>query len=725
MTYIKGIFIFTAFVFFWFNCATPPKTEKPQKKVVKKTDGEKTPKKTVQKKKGEEPSLIKKLVTQKKYAEAITKFHSLEDATDKDKFWYCAALYYNGKINDFEKALTGLEPFLKIKRFRYTDELDFLLCSLSRELAEHAMEMKKKDKAPKWAAMFEKYREALKLHRERYMRRYRNTAKFESFVFHRVDEMLKKDLFDKALRSLKSIGGRGYRQGIRIGIQKRELLIYRARGLTQQAVRLAKGLLKYMNGEEKLDTLNFLISKYDEKKLDPFHYIGQFLETAVGYTGLELVKMKRDEYIWRFFRNYPVEGADDIGSFYHKIRPLLTETMEKRVIPAMLQKYAENEKDVYEMDAKSFVYKTDSPHLIRFDETTDVLMYNKDFCKKMEISFGAFKMENTIAKIWHLLQTSGEKSDTDGDWIPDKYEKYFSTKVGKKEDLRKLDIVKLYEKFERKKIMKDLSTAITKKEREKARDYLNKIWVRYPVLKSKARKYWPKFFFLYVDDPEIIPKKKNWIRRYKVKPALKEQELKINNQTFSVWFDRHVNANYSTKGTLIINRSFGADLDETTTALRRANLRAYCYHKLRRLWGNCEIIDRRDYNGDSKLSPDTYKNDRDGDWLPDSLEDVNNNGKVDIGETDPYIPDTNGDGIPDVEQVDINELLKLSAQYRTGAKVAKQNLKLAKKYYQMGRTEYAKGNYKLARTYYEKAIFFDNKNTAYKRGLERVNRRLR
>ena len=41
------------------------------------------------------------------------------------------------------------------------------------------------------------------------------------------------------------------------------------------------------------------------------------------------------------------------------------------------------------------------------------------------------------------------------------------------------------------------------------------------------------------------------------------------------------------------------------------------------------------------------KPDWDGDFIPDADEDVNMNGVVDVGETDPYSDDTDGDGIPD------------------------------------------------------------------------------
>ncbi|MCB9528231.1 MAG: hypothetical protein H6701_07555, partial [Myxococcales bacterium] len=39
--------------------------------------------------------------------------------------------------------------------------------------------------------------------------------------------------------------------------------------------------------------------------------------------------------------------------------------------------------------------------------------------------------------------------------------------------------------------------------------------------------------------------------------------------------------------------------------------------------------------------------DRDGDGIPDEIEDANGNGRVDVGETDPNDPDTDGDGIND------------------------------------------------------------------------------
>jgi len=39
--------------------------------------------------------------------------------------------------------------------------------------------------------------------------------------------------------------------------------------------------------------------------------------------------------------------------------------------------------------------------------------------------------------------------------------------------------------------------------------------------------------------------------------------------------------------------------------------------------------------------------DTDGDGVPDGMEDVNLNGRVDGGETDPRRADTDGDGVPD------------------------------------------------------------------------------
>jgi hypothetical protein len=45
--------------------------------------------------------------------------------------------------------------------------------------------------------------------------------------------------------------------------------------------------------------------------------------------------------------------------------------------------------------------------------------------------------------------------------------------------------------------------------------------------------------------------------------------------------------------------------------------------------------------------------DSDGDGLPDIDEDINNNGFVDIGETDPYNPDTDFDGLYDGVEVKI------------------------------------------------------------------------
>ncbi len=56
-------------------------------------------------------------------------------------------------------------------------------------------------------------------------------------------------------------------------------------------------------------------------------------------------------------------------------------------------------------------------------------------------------------------------------------------------------------------------------------------------------------------------------------------------------------------------------------------------------------------SGNVDPTPETYTwkvvRDTDGDGIPDSLEDKNNNGQVDPGETDPTKTDTDGDGLPD------------------------------------------------------------------------------
>jgi len=54
----------------------------------------------------------------------------------------------------------------------------------------------------------------------------------------------------------------------------------------------------------------------------------------------------------------------------------------------------------------------------------------------------------------------------------------------------------------------------------------------------------------------------------------------------------------------------------------------------------------RDSDGDA--IPDFRDNDSDNDGIPDGQEDVNGNGVVDPGETDPYAADTDGDGVTDL-----------------------------------------------------------------------------
>jgi parallel beta-helix repeat protein len=65
---------------------------------------------------------------------------------------------------------------------------------------------------------------------------------------------------------------------------------------------------------------------------------------------------------------------------------------------------------------------------------------------------------------------------------------------------------------------------------------------------------------------------------------------------------------------------------------------------------DCVLDRQEDRNGNRRLSPDDthpLSDDTDGDGLPDGLEDRNCNGRVDDGETDPKKVDTDADGVSD------------------------------------------------------------------------------
>jgi len=85
---------------------------------------------------------------------------------------------------------------------------------------------------------------------------------------------------------------------------------------------------------------------------------------------------------------------------------------------------------------------------------------------------------------------------------------------------------------------------------------------------------------------------------------------------------------------------------------------SYTYDDMNRLkrvtYGNWGVVEYTYDAVGNRLNKIVIPTDTDNDGIPDIIEDANQNGTMDDGETNPYSADTDGDGMPDGWEVDNN-----------------------------------------------------------------------